>query len=124
MFNSQEEPSISIDAYLRRLHKYTRFSSACLIIAIIYLDRYNMREATFSLSKYNVHRILLTCLMLAVKFNDDIYFDNLAFEKGGGVAASQLFTFELELFQKIGFNAFVSQEEYEILLSKIYSVYA
>jgi predicted outer membrane repeat protein len=31
--------------------------------------------------------------MMAVKFHDDIYFDNLAFEKGGGVAASQLFTF-------------------------------
>lgn len=38
-----------------------------------------MAETNFSLNKYNVHRILLTCLMMAVKFHDDIYFDNLAF---------------------------------------------
>lgn len=45
--------------------------------------------------------------MVAVKFHDDIYFDNLTFEKGGGVSASQLFNFELELFEKMGFNAYV-----------------
>lgn len=110
MFNSQEVPNISIEAYLRRLHKYTGYSPQCLLIAIIYFDRYNMREAEFCLTWHNVHRILLTCLMLAVKFHDDIYFDNFTFEKGGGVSASQLFLFEIELFSKIDFNAYVHEE--------------
>lgn len=42
MFNSQEVPSIALDAYLRRVHRYTKFSPQCIIIAIIYLDRYNL----------------------------------------------------------------------------------
>jgi len=44
---------------------------------------------------------------MAVKFHDDIYFDNLTFEKGGGVSASQLFAFEIELFSKMDYNAYV-----------------
>ena len=74
-----------------------------------------MREADFCLNWHNVHRILLTCLLLAVKFHDDIYFDNLTFEKGGGVSASQLFAFEIELFSKMDYMAYVDSEEYEAL---------
>lgn len=44
---------------------------------------------------------------MAVKFHDDIYFDNITFQRGGGISASQLMKFQVELFQKIGFNAFV-----------------
>ena len=61
---------------------------------------------------------------MAVKFHDDIYFDNLTFEKGGGVSASQLFTFEIELFSKMDYNAYVEQDEYEALFEKLYSVYS
>ena len=98
MFNSQEEPPIRMEKYLQRLHKYTHYSPQCLIVALVYLDRYNMAEPEFTLNKFNVHRFFLTCLILAVKYNDDIYFDNLTFEKVGGVSMSQLFAFELEIF--------------------------
>lgn len=54
-----------------------------------------MAESEFSLNWYNVHRILLTCLMMAVKFHDDVYFDNQTFQRGGGISASQLFKFEI-----------------------------
>ena len=64
------------------------------MIAILYLDRYNLQEKDFCLNWLNVHRVFLTCLTLAVKFNDDYYFDNLAFERGGGIPVSQLFAFE------------------------------
>lgn len=115
IFNSQDVPQISVERYLHRLHKYTHFSPQCLVLAVVYLDRYNMAEAEFSLNKFNVHRFFLTCLVLAVKFHDDIYFDNLTFEKAGGVTISQLMTFELEVFEKINFNAQVDCEEYEAL---------
>lgn len=79
IFNSKEIPNIQLDVYLRRIHRYTHFSPQCLLIAILYIDRYNLADKDFSLNWYNVHRMLLTCLTLAVKFHDDIYFDNLAF---------------------------------------------
>lgn len=73
----------------------------------MYLDRYNMTEPEFVLSRHNVHRILLTCLMLAVKFHDDVYFDNQTFQKAGGVHLHLLSEYELEVFSKIGYNCYV-----------------
>jgi hypothetical protein len=31
--------------------------------------------------------------MLAVKFHDDVYFDNITFQRGGGISAAQLMKF-------------------------------
>lgn len=45
--------------------------------------------------------------MLAVKFNDDIYFDNVTFEKAGGVSIKQLGLYEMELFEKLEYNCYV-----------------
>lgn len=123
IFNSQEVPAISLSNYLRRVHKYTNYSPQCLMIAVIYIDRYNMAKDDFSLNWHNVHRILLTSIMMAVKFHDDIYFDNRAFEKGGGINIKQLLTFELEIWKVLNFNAFVKAEEYEALVDKLYAAY-
>jgi Cyclin len=42
VFNSNSIPNIEMPDFLKRLHKYTKFSAECLIIAIIYIDRYNL----------------------------------------------------------------------------------
>jgi hypothetical protein len=93
LFNSALPPPIPIPDFMRRIHKFTQFSPQCLVIAIIYLDRYNLADEDFSLNPTNVHKILLTCLMLATKFQDDRYYDNKTFEFAGGVNLAQLHRF-------------------------------
>ena len=39
----------------------------------------------FTLNWLTIHRLLLTCLVLAIKSHDDHYFDNRAFETASGV---------------------------------------
>jgi hypothetical protein len=95
--------------FLRRLHKYTKFSQECLVLAIIYVDRYNMGQSEFCLNTLNVHKMILTSVLLAAKFQDDFYYDNKAFEFAGGVNAKHLHQLELELFAKLDYNLFVSQ---------------
>jgi len=46
---------------------------------MIYMDRYNLSNDSFSMNWQNVHRLLLGCLLLAVKYQDDFYYDNRAF---------------------------------------------
>ena len=79
LFNSHSPPTIPLTDFLRRLHLYTKFSPECLIIAIVYIDRYNMGQPQFSLSPLNVHKLLLAALLVATKFQDDFYYDNKAF---------------------------------------------
>lgn len=81
--------------FLHRLHKYTHFSAECLIIAIIYVDRYNMAMENFSINNQNAHKMMLTAVLLAAKFQDDFYYDNKAFEFAGGVNALHLHQLEI-----------------------------
>ena len=90
IFNSANPPNIPLLEFLRRLHKYTQFSPECLVIAILYIDRYNMAQEDFSLNTLNSHKMLLTAVLLATKFQDDFYYDNKAFEFAGGVNAIHL----------------------------------
>lgn len=78
-FDSDELSSIPFEVYLRRIQKHTKYSPESLIIAVSYIDRYNLAVEDFCLNYINAHRLLLVCLMLAVKFQDDIYFDNKTF---------------------------------------------
>ena len=114
---------MSIESYCQRIYKYTNFSPECLIIALIYFDRYNMEEEEFYLNQSNAFRILLGCLVLSVKFNDDKYYDNEAFGKAGGVSLAELFNFELEIAEKLEFKFFVTADEYETLLERLTEAY-
>lgn len=109
IFNSSTIPNISLEDFLRRLHKYTQFSAECLVIAIVYIDRYNMEVPEFSLNNLNVHKMVLTAVLLAAKFQDDFYYDNKAFEFAGGVNAMHLHQLELDIFEKLDYNLYVSQ---------------
>lgn len=111
-FNSNAVPSMPIPDFLRRVHKYTRFSSECLVLAIIYVDRYNLSQPAFTLSHRNIHKLMLTAILLAAKYQDDFYYDNKAFEFAGGVNALHLLQLELELFEKLDFRLFVAEDEF------------
>ena len=49
-----------------------------------------MTTPAFNLNWNNIHRIFLTSLLLATKYQDDQYYDNKAFEWAGGVNIQQL----------------------------------
>ena len=68
-----------------------------------------MAEPNFHLNKWNIHQLFLSCLLIAVKYQDDSYFDNKTFEMGGGVKTNNLMNFELEVFEKLNYNAIVSK---------------
>lgn len=55
----------------------------------------------------NLHKLLLSCLLLATKFHDEVYFDNKAFEIGGGVNNVKLIELETLVFERIEFKLFV-----------------
>lgn len=57
-----------------------------------------MSQPEFSLNRLNAHKMLLTAVLLAAKFQDDFYYDNKAFEFAGGVNTLHLHQLELELF--------------------------
>lgn len=54
-FVCKKAPSISIEAYLERICKYTQIEESTLVLCLIYIDRF-CDISKFSLSENNIHR--------------------------------------------------------------------
>mmetsp|Transcript_15003 Transcript_15003/g.30901 ORF Transcript_15003/g.30901 Transcript_15003/m.30901 type:complete len:284 (-) Transcript_15003:465-1316(-) len=110
-FHALKPPSISVLSYLQRIHKYASCSTECFILALIYIDRLIQRN-NFLLTELNVHRVVITSIMLAAKFFDDQYFNNAYYAKVGGVPATEMNSLEVEFLFRINFSLHVTPELY------------
>jgi len=113
-FHALRPPPISIEDYLERIAKYSCCSEECFVLALIYVDRLIQCNPAFLVNSLNVHRIIITSVMLAAKFFDDHYYNNAYYGKVGGVSNSEVNSLEIEFLFMVNFNLFVSREEYEI----------
>lgn len=72
MFHGSKAPSMNIYRYTERIHRYAQCSPACFVAAFAYILRYLHRAETTStarrLTSLNVHRLLITSLLVAAKF--------------------------------------------------------
>lgn len=108
-FHALKAPGISILQYLERIHKYASCSTECFILALIYIDRLIQRNS-FILSELNVHRVVITAVLLAAKFFDDAYYNNAYYAKVGGVHVSEMNSLEVDFLFRINFSLHVSPE--------------
>lgn len=72
VFQGLTRPNISIQSYLERIFKYANCSPSCFIVAYVYLDRFTQKQPYLPVNSFNVHRLLITSVMVAAKFMDDM----------------------------------------------------
>ena len=120
-FDSSKVPAISIYDYFARIHQYADCSESCFILAFIFIDRALQKNPSFVLSMKSIHRLTLTAIVLAIKFSDDIYADNVVYSKIGGVALQELNLLEVEMLNMLQFNLFVSPQLYLQYLAELQS---
>ena len=94
------------------IHKYASCSKECFILALVYIDRLIQRNS-FLLTDLNVHRVVVTAVLLAAKFFDDAYYNNAYYAKVGGVLVSEMNALEVEFLFKIDFGLRVPPEVFE-----------
>mmetsp|Transcript_11665 Transcript_11665/g.40844 ORF Transcript_11665/g.40844 Transcript_11665/m.40844 type:complete len:235 (-) Transcript_11665:36-740(-) len=111
-FHALRPPSIGVREYLERILKYASCSNPCFVLALVYIDRLIQRN-NFVLSSLNVHRIIVTSVMLAAKFFDDQYFNNAYYAKVGGVPTAELNALELEFLFSINFALHVPPDVFD-----------
>lgn len=71
-FRATTRPDISVRAYMARIARFAGCSPACYVVAYVYLDRLLRRGRGFAVDSYTVHRLLITAVLAAVKFMDDV----------------------------------------------------
>eukprot|EP00993_Chasmostoma_nieuportense_P006295 NODE_6921_length_488_cov_2.390582_g6755_i0.p1 GENE.NODE_6921_length_488_cov_2.390582_g6755_i0~~NODE_6921_length_488_cov_2.390582_g6755_i0.p1 ORF type:complete len:144 (-),score=34.03 NODE_6921_length_488_cov_2.390582_g6755_i0:57-443(-) len=104
---------IGIQAYLQRILKYADCSSECYVIILVYFDRLAMAHKDCFLTSKNVHRMLITSILLAAKVRDDKYYNNQHYAAIGGITATEMNHLELQLLTLLDFNLFVTPEAYQ-----------
>ncbi|MED6181989.1 hypothetical protein PIB30_024618 [Stylosanthes scabra] len=109
VFHGSKAPKLSITRYMERILKYSRCSPSCFVIAHIYMERYFTKNGGF-LTSFNAHRLLITSLLLAVKFLDDRYYSNAYYAQVGGVSTQEMNRMELEFLFSLEFRLFVRTE--------------
>ncbi|PON84190.1 Cyclin [Trema orientale] len=118
IFHGLRAPSLSIRQYIDRIFKYSGCSPSCFVVANIYVDRF-LQNTDVQLTSLNVHRLLITSVMLAAKFIDDAFFNNAYYAKVGGVSTKELNRLEMKFLFTIDFRLQVSVETFRKYCSQL-----
>lgn len=111
-FHSVRAPQLSIRDYLMRIAKYFQCSRECFVLCLVYIDRIVKLHPEFTICSLNIHRLLVTSVMLAAKFFDDVYYSNAYYAKVGGVRTKEVNTLEAQFLQLIDWRLNVTPQEY------------
>lgn len=84
-FHARSIPSISIHAYFTRILKYCPCANECLLALLVYFDQMTesayLQKQPFHIDSYNVHRLIITGLMISSKLYSDVFFTNTRYAK-------------------------------------------
>ena len=110
-FLTKKIPSISIYDFLERLVKYSKIEKSTLILILIYIDKFcdmNNENLTF----YNIHKLILSSLVIAAKYNEDKYLSNEFYAKIGGITKKEIDILEYQFLTLINFSLYINDEIY------------
>ena len=111
-FTNKNIPSISIKDYLFRLSKHAKVNESTIILILIYIDRI-CKINHFFLTYYNIHKMILAAFILAIKYNEEIYYSMVFYSKLGGVSVSELKNLESEFLILISYKLFVETKLFD-----------
>ncbi|KAJ2537627.1 cyclin-like protein interacting with PHO85, partial [Coemansia sp. RSA 1933] len=117
-FHSRTVPPISAHDYLYRVTKYVGLENDAVLAVLVYLDRITraqIHRPSMAISPYNIHRLILSAVVVAHKFHSDIFLNNLRYSKVGGIPLAELNQLELELLFLIKFDLKVDSAEIQNL---------
>ncbi|KAJ8543165.1 hypothetical protein K7X08_005688 [Anisodus acutangulus] len=111
IFHGSRAPSLGIEQYLDRIFKYSCCSPSCFVVAHIYMERF-IESTSAHLTSLNVHRLLITSVMVAAKFIDDAFYNNAYYARVGGVTTKELNKLEMKFLFGLDFRLHASVQTF------------
>ncbi|KAG5616476.1 hypothetical protein H5410_016300 [Solanum commersonii] len=121
IFDGLTRPTISVQSYLERIFKYANCSPSCFIVAYIYLDRFSQMQPLLPINSFNVHRLLITSVLVSAKFMDDIFYNNGYYGKVGGISTREMNLLEVDFLFGIGFQLNVTPTTFHTYCSYLHT---
>ena len=111
IFSSLKYSKISLSQYIKRINKYTEMGESTFIIALIYIDRI-CELSNIILTPFNIHRLICTSVIIAIKYNEDIIYENNYYCQVVGVSIKEFNKIEREFLTLIDYILYVSENQY------------
>ena len=102
-----------------RILKYSDCSAECLVLSLIYIDRL-IQSGKIPVNSLTVHRVIITSVMIAIKFFDDSFCVNSFYAQIGGVQTEELNNLEMVFLKSINFTLPVTCEDYQRYRNELY----
>ena len=102
-----------IKEYLKRIIKYSKLERSTLIYALCLIDMLCLKEIIL-ITKRNIHVILLTACVLAVKMNEDVHYRDIDYAWVGKISTKSMFTSESLFAACLDFKLHVNSELYNL----------
>ena len=118
-FEAGKACPLKASAYLKRIMKYGGCSPCCVVVGLMYLQRLKQRMPSVCLTSGNMQRLLLTSVMVAAMFLDDLYYSNKHWAQIGGLDLKELNKLELKLLFQLEFSVGITREEYQEYLNAL-----
>ncbi|PSS33223.1 Cyclin-U4-1 like [Actinidia chinensis var. chinensis] len=112
VFHGLCRPTISVQSYLERIFRYANCSPSCLVVAYVYLDRFAQRQPLLPINSLNVHRLIITSVLVSIKFMDDLSYNNAYYAKVGGISTEEMNLLELDFLFGLGFHLNVTPDTF------------
>jgi len=119
IFHAANPPQIELQDYLARLATFYMCSDGCLILALVYIDRIVKMHPDFVVCSLNIHRLISTSLLLAAKFNDDVFYPKKYYAKVAGVGVDEFNRLEEKFLHLIDWRLCVLPEEFDEYLGRL-----
>ncbi|KAL2477886.1 Cyclin-U2-2 [Forsythia ovata] len=113
VFDCDETPDMTIQSYLERIFRYTRAGPSVYVVAYVYIDRFCQFYPQFQIGARNVHRLLITTIMLASKYVEDMNYRNSYFARVGGLTTKEMNKLEVEFLFLMKFKLHVNVSVFE-----------
>ncbi|KAK1867819.1 hypothetical protein I4F81_010318 [Pyropia yezoensis] len=114
-FSSSRQP-FTLLYYVRRLVTHTRCSRSAYVAAFVYLDRLAAAAPSLAVRTMNVHRLVLTALVVAVKvLDDDVYSAAYYCRVGGIPSVGEYVALEATLLRLLDFRVAVGVDVYRAM---------
>ncbi|KAJ1702289.1 hypothetical protein LUZ63_002068 [Rhynchospora breviuscula] len=118
-FESSSVLDMSIQSFLERVFRYAHLAPPVYVVAYVYMDRLCQFNQGLHIVSTNVHRLLITSIMVASKFVEDLNYCNSYFAKIGGLSTAELNSLEMNFLFLMGFRLNVSPSIFESYCSHL-----
>jgi hypothetical protein len=118
-FDAVTAPALPVHVYATRLQRFMCCSDSCFVLALIYIDRLLQTHHDFRVTLLNVHRLLIAAVVVAAKFQDDVYYSNEYYASVGGVKPKEMQRLEDRFLKLLLWRLYVTPKQYNTYLQSV-----